>query len=438
MGLWLDGITGWLTANPSWLGLAIFLVACVECLAIAGIIVPGTVLLFAIAVLAGSGALSLSETLLLGFCGGLLGDGLSYFLGRRFHQNIRRLPGLRHHPEWIGGAELYFQRYGIASLLVGRFIGPLRPMLPMVAGMFDMPFPRFAAVSLIAAAGWSVAYLLPGWATGAAIRLPLPEGFWPQAGAVAGGLAVLFGASTYASLHGKRYATQLIALLSLLMLAGLFLGWPYLTHFDQGLLTLVQENRNPAADDFVVLVTRLGDFKTQFAAASLLLALLLATRQWRQAVFACAVTLGSALANGGLKWVFARARPDVLLQPLTSYSMPSGHSSASFALFMVLAVLAGRGQPVRWRLTWLLLGCIPALAIAMSRVYLGVHWPTDVLAGAMLAFCICAASLTLLQRKAPLEAMQVRVWWLTLPALIALFGFFALHSLPHALLRYEY
>ena len=48
MGQWLDSLTGWLSANPQWLGLAIFLVACIECLAIAGIIVPGTVLLFAV------------------------------------------------------------------------------------------------------------------------------------------------------------------------------------------------------------------------------------------------------------------------------------------------------------------------------------------------------------------------------------------------------
>ena len=143
MGPWLDSITGWLTANPQWLGLAVFIVACVECLAIAGIIVPGTVLLFAIAVMAGSGALSLGQTLLLGFLGGLLGDAVSYALGRRFHQNIRRLPLLRTHPEWMNGAESYFHRYGIVSLLVGRFIGPLRPMLPMVAGMCDMPIPRF-------------------------------------------------------------------------------------------------------------------------------------------------------------------------------------------------------------------------------------------------------------------------------------------------------
>ncbi|HAL69091.1 MAG TPA: phosphoesterase, partial [Pseudomonas sp.] len=203
MEQWLDGLTGWLGANPQWLGVAIFLVACIECLAIAGIIVPGTVLLFAVAVLAGSGVLGLGETLLLGFLGGLLGDALSYMIGKHFHQNIRRLPVLRHHPEWIGSAETYFKRYGIASLLVGRFIGPLRPMLPMVAGMFDMPLLRFVAVSLVAAAGWSIAYLLPGWATGAAMRLPLPEGFWPQAGIIFGTLAVIIGLSLSTSIRDR-------------------------------------------------------------------------------------------------------------------------------------------------------------------------------------------------------------------------------------------
>ncbi|MDB6048088.1 MAG: yabI [Pseudomonas sp.] len=438
MGPWLDSITGWLTANPSWLGVAIFVVACFECLAIAGLIVPGTVIMFAVAVLAGNGVLPLGETLLLGFAGGLLGDLISYFLGRRFHQKIRRLPGLRTHPEWIGHAEMYFQRYGIASLLVGRFIGPLRPMLPMVAGMFDMPFVRFVAVSLLAAAGWSIVYLLPGWATGAAIRLPLPEGFWPQAGTVGAGLIILLGVSIHSSVGGKRYATHLIAGLSLVMLLGLLIGWPYLAHFDQGLMTLVQEHRSAAADPFAVMITLLGEFRTQVAIAILLVGLLLVLRQWRQAVFALGTILGSALANTLIKWTAARARPEVLLDPLTSYSMPSGHSSGSFAIFMTLAILAGRGQPLRLRLAWLLVGSIPALSIAMSRVYLGVHWPTDVLAGAMLAFCLCATSLTLSEHKQPLQAMPTKVWWIILPSLAALYGFFALHALANAVLRYQY
>ena len=438
MGQWLDSLTGWLSANPQWLGLAIFLVACVECLAIAGIIVPGTVLLFAVAVLAGSGAFSLGETLLLGFLGGLLGDAVSYTLGKRFHQNIWRLPLLRHHPEWIGSAEAYFHRYGIASLLVGRFIGPLRPMLPMVAGMFDMPLPRFIAVSLLAGAGWSVAYLLPGWATGAAMRLPLPEGFWLDAGIIAGTLAVLIGLSLNSSLRDQRNGTRLITGLSVVALTGIFLGWPYLQEFDQGIMTLVQEHRSQAVDGAVVLVTRLGDFRTQLFLGGLLTGLLLLARQWRHALFAGGALMGTAIANGTLKWLFARTRPEVLTDPLTSYSMPSGHSSASFAVFLVLAVLGGRGPPPRLRLTGVVRGCLPALAIALSRVYLGVHWPTDILAGALLACCVCALSLTLVQHRQPLRALPLRVWWLVLPACVALLAFFALHALPQALLRYKY
>lgn len=438
MGDLLNGMTGWLTANPSWVAVAIFLVAFIECVAIVGIVVPGTVIMFAIAALAGSGILPLSEVLLLGFLGGLLGDAVSYFIGRRFHQNIRQLPGLRTHPEWMEGAEKYFHRYGIASLLVGRFIGPLRPMLPMIAGMCDMPLPRFVAVSVLAAAGWSIAYLMPGWAAGAAIRLPLPEGFWPEAAVVGGGLAVLFGLSIQSSIRQKRYATRLISALSLVLVAALFFGFPLLADFDNGLMTLIQEHRSEATQHIVVFVTSIGDFRAQLLAASLLIIVLAVARQWRHAAFALTATLGTAIANGILKTFFARARPEVLLEPLTTYSMPSGHSSAAFALFMTLAVLAGRGQPVRLRLTWMLVAGIPALAIALSRVYLGVHWPTDILAGMLLAFCVCAASLAFIQRNVPLQAMSVRVWWLVVPAMTALLGIFAVRALSHGVLRYQY
>lgn len=154
--------------------------------------------------------------------------------------------------------------------------------------------------------------------------------------------------------------------------------------------------------------------------------------------FAASTLLCTALANTVTKLFFARVRPEILTDPITSFSMPSGHASGSFALFLTLGVLAGRGQPPRMRLTWLLVGCIPALAIALSRVYLGAHWPTDVLAGAMLAACVCAASLWLNQRQGPLNAMPFKVWWLILPALVALFSFFAFRHLPHTLLRYAY
>ncbi|MEK1904350.1 MAG: bifunctional DedA family/phosphatase PAP2 family protein [Pseudomonas sp.] len=438
MSHWFDTITLWLEANPQWLGLSIFVIACLECLAVAGIVIPGTVVLFTLAVLAGSGSLPLWQTLLLAYSGGLLGDVISYALGRRFHQNIRGLPVLRDHPEWLSSAENYFQRYGVVSLLVGRYIGPLRPMLPLVAGMLDMPFVRFALVSLLAAAGWAVAYMLPGWATGAAMRLPLPEGFWSAAGIVAAGIALMLLIVVHSSLREQRWATAIAAVLSGSLLLGLLIGWPHLDTLDQGLMALIQEQRGPAMDSLVLLVTGLANFGTQVAAGVLLTLLLLLCRRQAAALFVTCCMLGTALCNTGLKQLFARARPEVLLQPLDTYSLPSGHSSAAFALFLALGILAGRGAPARTRLTWLLLASLPALLIALSRVYLGVHWPTDVLAGALLAGCVCAASLALLQRRAPMAPLGARVWWLILPATLALLGGVSLWSLPEAIQQYRY
>lgn len=436
MSEWLDAVTTWLGAHPQWLGLAIFIIACVECLAIAGIIVPGTVLLFAVAAMAGSGALGLWETLLLGYFGGLLGDAISYGLGRRFHQNIRRLPGLRHHPEWLAGAESYFNRYGVASLLVGRFIGALRPFLPMVAGMLDMPFGRFLGVSVIAAAGWSVAYLVPGWATGAAMRLPLPEGFWPEAGVVAACIAVVFALIIHAELRKERNAPLIGALGCFTLLAAMLIGWPYLDALDKGLMALVQEHRQAWLDDVMVAVTRVGDFRTQFIAGALLAVLLAALRLWRHALFAAGTMVGTALLNTTLKHLFSRARPEVIADPLSAFSMPSGHSSASFAFFLVLGVLASREKSPRVRLTWMLLAVIPAATIALSRVYLGAHWPSDIVAGALLGASVCAASLWMSQRRIELPALAPRIWWSLLPTAMVLLAVASAWGLSAAIHRY--
>lgn len=423
--------------QPQWLGLALVIVACMECLAVVGLIVPGTVMVFAIAVLAGNGVLTLGETLVLGFIGGLLGDLLSYALGRRYHQSIRSLRGLRDHPEWLLRAEHYFQRYGVASLLVGRFIGPLRPMLPMTAGMLDMPFGRFLLVSLCAAAGWSMAYLLPGWSAGAAMRLPLEEGFWSEAAVVVGALLTLIATTAFGSLRQLRWVTALATGLSIAILLGLFLGWPHLKELDEGLLAVIQGERSITLDRVMVLITRVGDFQTQLWAGVLLCVLLLVLRQWRAAIFSILTLLGTAMANGALKASFARVRPEVLMEPLSSYSFPSGHSSAAFAFShpgrtrrprpaaAPAPGLAGAGQPA-------------SHGDSAFAGLPGVHWMTDVTAGALLAASICALSLTVVQWRAPMAALPAKVWWLILPACLGLLGAFSVWAIPTAMQMYRY
>lgn len=203
-------------------------------------------------------------------------------------------------------------------------------------------------------------------------------------------------------------------------------------------MTLVQDERSATLDPIVVFITRFGDFHIQLAAGVLLVLLLFVARRWQAALFVGGGLLLASTATTVLKNLLARSRPDVLLQPLETYSLPSGHSSAAFAFFLALGILAGRGSAARTRLTWLLVACLPALAIALSRVYLGVHWPSDIIAGALVAATSCALSLALIQRAAPMQPLPAKVWWLVIPACATLLGTMVTWELSATLSRYSY
>ena len=102
MEQWLNPLTQWLVLHSQYVAVAILVTSFSECLALIGLLIPGTLLLFALGTLAGSSGLGASETVLLGFIGGLLGDLASYELGHRYHQRIRLLRVLRSRPEWLG------------------------------------------------------------------------------------------------------------------------------------------------------------------------------------------------------------------------------------------------------------------------------------------------------------------------------------------------
>jgi undecaprenyl-diphosphatase len=164
--------------------LAVCLLTFSESLAGVGLIVPGTLSLFGVGALIAAGALGFWSTYAWAVSGAVLGDGLSYWLGRHYHQRVRSLWPFSRHPDWLDTGQAFFHRHGGKSVFLGRFIGPIRPVIPLVAGMLDMPPSRFYLVNLLSALGWALVYLLPGIAFGASLTL---------AAQVAGRLALLLG-----------------------------------------------------------------------------------------------------------------------------------------------------------------------------------------------------------------------------------------------------
>jgi len=136
---------------------------------------------------------------------------------------------------------------------------------------------------------------------------------------------------------------------------------------------------------------------------------LLASRKWGMAVFVVIAIAGGGLVGNFLKWIFVRARPDLVphLVSVDSASFPSGHAMNSAVTFLTLGVLLSRTQKER-RLKAYLMGValFLTLIVGFSRVYLGVHWPTDVIAGWAVGAAwaiLCSLVAARLQRRHMIE-----------------------------------
>lgn len=150
--------------------------------------------------------------------------------------------------------------------------------------------------------------------------------------------------------------------------------------FDQPLLRLAYDIGGEGFDRWFLLFSALG---YAYGVVPFDIALVLALawrRRFRESVFAAAALGGSALLNLATKQLFARERPSLWesIAPETSFSFPSGHAMGSMTLAVVVVLLA---WPTRWR--WIATGAMAFFVamVGLSRIYLGVHYPSDILAG---------------------------------------------------------
>lgn len=196
-----------------------------------------------------------------------------------------------------------------------------------------------------------------------------------------------------------------VALAALVALGLLVETSPMVRGWDESVARWVAEDVSPTSGGIAQVLTHLGSSPLYLAVSAIVAVALLVARRFRLAGFLACVVLGQWMLSNFLKRLIERERPTIdQVVDAHGYSFPSGHATASAAVFLALALVTAAVKP-QWNRT-LLIGSAVGLAmlIAGTRVVLGVHWTTDVLAGLTLGWAWCL-----------LCAWAFRVWPVPLP-----------------------
>lgn len=446
----LETILNFFLARPEVGYIFVFFATFLESIAFLGILVPGTMIVLFSGFLAEQWPLSFDARVLMALVslGSFFGAATSYLIGRFYGPPFFSENNFFLKRQYLVRAQKYFATYGGKSIFSGTFLGPLRSLVPLVAGMSEMGIWRFLFWSMSANAVWSLLFVGLGYFLGASWEAV--ELWGTRLTVFLFGLAVVIVLNWLVGRFLVRHERQVRAFLSsvsrsvisglaeneyivdfierhprfiqfvrkrfspyevlglsfsfsfilsmmilwyLLVLIHAVVAQGPLIELDNRLLGLVMFVRDPIIDRFMLYATNLAGWPVLGFVAALSVFLLLRRFWVRLMVF----LIGVASASGIqflLKIIFARPRPNTeqALILASSASFPSGHAVVSLIFYGFLAyVIVGYVQSWRTKIAVVLSAVFVIGLIGISRIYLGAHWPSDVLGGYLLgAWCLVA------------------------------------------------
>jgi len=428
------GIADWILGLDGWAALAVvFLLPALESSAFVGFVFPGEIGVLLGGVLASRHNVALGAVLAAGIAGAIVGDSVGYEVGKRWGRRLLQ-GGLGRFvkADHLDRAQRYLQARGGKAVFLGRFTAALRVLIPGLAGMSGLPYPRFLAYNAAGGTVWATGFVLAGYFAGDSWRNV--EHIAGRAGVVLFLLVVLAAVVVVAARWVGRHQERLVAFVSAqldrpplarlraryerqigflarrLQPGGAFglsltaslaalvgVGWVLgaivqdvvvgggSIRFDRPVLDWFARHREPWLTTTMRIVTVLGG-------SGFLIPLVLAVGAWywrrrrtpRPFTLLAATYGGAYLLAQAIKTLTARARPPARLAAghFPGHSFPSGHATQAAAVYGMLAAVLAWSTP-RWRRkvsAWA--GAVSIVTVVgITRLYLGAHWLTDVLGG---------------------------------------------------------
>lgn len=438
----------WLQANPLLGSLATFVISIAESLAVIGLLIPGTVVMSAIGVFIGTGVLPAAPVIGCAIAGAIVGDGLSYWLGHHFHEHIRDIWPFKRYPKLLAKGEAYFSRYGGMSVFIGRFVGPVRPIIPVIAGMMSMSPARFLVANITSAIGWAIVYMAPGIFLGAVSLQLAPHAVGRLLMLLLIVIVILwliyfivryairigqqffsylfqrlwYRMDGYSGLRQLKLAIQdpsrpesywpLVLTVTILSFATLFAVLAYYVNlgsfadYNYPVLNLFRNLRTPAIDQYLIAITFIASLPVLLMMHLALLVWFAVNKWWRTTFYWFIAGILTLTSTFFLKALIHAPKPIGLHLPTLGFSFPSAKISISVALFTTLGMLIARTQH-KYRYFIASIVTLMTIAIIVSRLYLGADWLTDMIGGILLGLT-CAFFVLLLYDRAPPEPIAAK------------------------------
>ena len=454
----VDKIVNTIALIGNWGYLVIFFAAFLESSAFTGFIVPGESIVVLSGFLAAQGHLEIWDCFLWVAIGAVLGDSVGYAIGkavgRGYFEKHKRLFLLKE--KHIKRADEYFQRRGGKAVFFGRFVGILRAIVPFAAGMSKMPYRRFVIYNVTGGIIWTVCFIILGYFFGHSwqliekwsgraglfvffiilvitgfgyiyrtiakrqtelrgwfeniyfriISIPYVKRFIQKHHGLIAFIARRLSPKSYMGLHLTIGLALSIAFVWIFggITEDILTGDPFVV-VDQWVLSHILYFRTPMANSFFTIFTNLGGSFAILVGSLIVIIYLSLRKRFDYLVSYITAIIGGSVLVFILKTSIHRVRPisDTSLIKVGGWSFPSGHAMASIIFFGMVAFLSF--QDIKsWELRVLVVtasGFIVFL-IGLSRIYLQVHYLSDVLAGyvgGLFWLSICITGLEVYRKK---------------------------------------